>query len=43
MIPYLSVIQENYSTKYILTLQDNETAIEKLTFYLANFRTYESN
>ena len=43
MIPYLSVIQENYSTEYILTLQENETAIEKLTFYLTNSKTYESN
>ena len=31
-ILYLSIIQENYSAEYILTLQENETAIEKLNF-----------
>jgi len=27
-ILYLSIIQENYSAEHILTLQENETAIE---------------
>ena len=29
---YLSIIQENYSAEHILTLQENETTIEKLNF-----------
>ena len=31
-ILYLSIIQENYSAEHILTLQENETTIEKLNF-----------
>ena len=35
-ILYLSIIQENYSAEHILTLQENETAVENLNFLLKN-------